>query len=450
MNSILSLLLLLCCVLMFFVKREHKLCILAIYLICLKGVSSPILPATISPIFTFFVSEIIHFNQYWKGLKANGLLWPLIILLVSIVVLFFTSPHLVGLKGLWTAFNNGLFRNYIVLFLVFIVSAYGKLVSLKSLAKTCLVCMSVLTAFGIVNLITRHAIFIDWIVAGNSSFDAFDMSGSYYTDSDRFRVQAMFPNPFDYGYICLMVLVLFEYFRRRNIISKIQYYFILCCCLFGIFSCGARTLLAVTIVGGFVYLLFGFKLKRQVSILVLGGLIFVLLMMFVPGISEKLSFLATAFSDDSNVSGSSLSMRQVQLAAVLYQIRDHLLFGRGLNYFAIDMGWSQGVSGLVDKNLFGIEGVYLAYLLERGVFGLAMYALYWLAIIKVVIKSYKLTKNRLMMAINLSVIAAYLCFANMTGELGSVPPTSFIIGLTLGISLYSNRTNNYNRKVLNS
>lgn len=54
-------------------------------------------------------------------------------------------------------------------------------------------------------------------IAGNSSYDASDMSGSYYTDSDRFRVQAMFPNPFDYGYICLMVLVLFEYFRGEKL-----------------------------------------------------------------------------------------------------------------------------------------------------------------------------------------------------------------------------------------
>lgn len=445
MNTLLSLLLLFCSLLMFVVKREQKICLLAIYIICLRGVPSPILPATITPIFTFLLSELLYFKQYWQEIKANSLLWPLVILFIAIIVLFVHSPHLNGLKGLWTAFNNGLLRNYIVLFLVFIVSS--KLKNLQPLVRTCMICMSVLTLFGLLNLATHHAVFLDWIENSSNDGSSLTSAGAVFADTDRFRVQAMFPNPFDYGYVCLMVLMLFEYFRRINVVRKIQYYFILFCCLFGIVSCGARTLLAITIIGGFIYLLLGFKLKRQVHIIVLGGLVFILLLMFVPAVSEKLSFLGTAFSDDSDVSGSSLSMRQLQFAAVMYQIRDNLLFGRGFGYFVMDMGWSQGYSGLVDKDLFGVEGVYLSYLLERGIFGLTMYVLYWLSIIKVVLRSNKITKNRLMMAINLSAIAAYLCFANMTGELGSVPPTSFIIGLTLGLSVYSERRS---KKVIES
>ena len=74
-------------------------------------------------------------------------------------------------------------------------------------------------------------------------------------------------------------------------------------------------------------------------------------------------------------------------------------------------------------------------LLERGIVGLVLYVLFWLSIIWITLNIAKKTKDRRTLAICLSVIASYLAFANMTGELSSVPITLSIIGLCLAWSL---------------
>lgn len=433
MSFFLSAIVLVCSLLMFIVRKEQKLCVLAIYLICLKNVSSLVLPATITPPFTFLLSEIPHFKQYWRLLKEYSLCYPFVIIVFSLLVLYLHSPHLVGFRGLWTIFNNGFIQQYGVLFISFLAALNMR--NSRSFIKISLLCLCILTFFGILNLITKHAIFVDWATYGTIDTISQTTAGTRFMDSDRFRVQAMFKNPFDYGYTCLVLLLLFEYFRRSGRINKLSFSIGLICCLFGIISCGARTLLAVTIIGGLVYLIFGFNFKKQISIILIGGLMLLIFVLYVPGISEKLSFLASAFSDNSSIGGSDISMRQTQLLAVLYQIRDDLLLGKGFGYFSIDMGWSEGYTGLVDKDLFGIEGVYLSYLLERGAFGLIMYTLFWISVIIFVFKISKRTKERIMKATCLAIIAAYLGFANMTGELGSVPITDLALGIIMGYTI---------------
>ena len=73
------------------------------------------------------------------------------------------------------------------------------------------------------------------------------------------------------------------------------------------------------------------------------------------------------------MSGSSIEMRVLQYTAVMNHVRDHFLLGRGLDYFFIDMGWSEGKQYLVDQDLFGLEGVLMNYLLERGFLGICFY-----------------------------------------------------------------------------
>ena len=135
-----------------------------------------------------------------------------------------------------------------------------------------------------------------------------------------------------------------------------------------------------------------------------------------PSVAEKLDFFLAIFDDKSNVSGSSdLNMRSGQLAAVLYYIKDDFLYGLGKDYFYIDMDWESGRS--IDKELFGLEGVYLNLLLERGILGLMFYTIFWIVLLIKIFISRK--KDLFATAFGLAVISAYLVFAIMTGELNS-------------------------------
>ena len=137
------------------------------------------------------------------------------------------------------------------------------------------------------------------------------------------------------------------------------------------------------------------------------------------------------FESKSDVGGSSLEMRYMQYAAVLYHVQDSPLLGKGYHYFLIDMGWQDGFLGLRDDRLYGLEGVTMVYILERGFIGLFIYLLIYISLIMYCIKNKQI--DRKLSALGISILTVYLLFANMTGELKSVYPTLLLMGMAIGI-----------------
>ena len=141
---------------------------------------------------------------------------------------------------------------------------------------------------------------------------------------------------------------------------------------------------------------------------------------------EKISSM---FLSSSNVEGSSMDGRILQIGSVLYHIKDCMFFGNGYGYFLIDMGWAEGKQALVDKDLFGIEGIYMNILLERGVVGLVFYYVFWLILLFYLFLKRK--TDIVTSACAISLVVCYIVFAHATGELGSLPSTLFFVGICL-------------------
>lgn len=434
MHAVLTYIVLFLSLLMFFVKREHKVCLLIIYMLCFNGVSLPVLGNIISPLFCFFLSELFHYKQYYRVFKKTDIKYPLIILLLGIIILAISSPHIEGANGIKDLFLDQFIRRYGIIFFVIVASLSMK--SQKPMFVVTFACLLLLTGFGLLNLVTKHAVYIDWVLTGVDADSAFSDAGAKFTDSDRFRVQSMFANPFDYGYACLMLLLYYLYLLKGRSIGKKIFYIAVACCLFGIVTCGCRTLLACLILGGVIFAILGYDLKSKVRV-ALSALfvLFTIIIMMPDEFSKQVSFLSSAFTDDQTVGGSSITMRQTQTAAVIYYIQNDMVLGRGYGFFNDDLGWSEGPSGAVDRDLFGLEGVYMNLLLERGIVGLVLYALYWITLIWITCSIYKKARDKKTLALNLSVIGSYLAFANMTGELSSVPITLTLIGLSSGYAL---------------
>lgn len=210
MHAFLSYIVILLSLLMFVVKREHKICILLIYLLCLNGVYAPTLKGVLLPQVFFFLSEIRYFKQYVNIIKGTRFKYPLVILLVGIVILWINSPHMTGPSGLFALFSYDFIRKYGIFFFVFIACLGCK--NQKAIIKVTFIYLLVLTSFGILNLLTKHAIYVDWVLAGLDADSVMGDAGSKFTYEDRFRVQAMFANPFDYGYFCLTLLLYYSEF----------------------------------------------------------------------------------------------------------------------------------------------------------------------------------------------------------------------------------------------
>lgn len=80
--------------------------------------------------------------------------------------------------------------------------------SMKPMLKISFYGLLILTFFGLLNLVTMRASFIDAVGAHMVVADNMQDLGGKFTYSDRFRVQALFFNPFNYGYICILLMLL--------------------------------------------------------------------------------------------------------------------------------------------------------------------------------------------------------------------------------------------------
>ena len=306
--------------------------------------------------------------------------------------------------------------------------------NMRTLIRYSIIPMFILTMFGIVNLLEHRSSFVTAMMSNLSNLNSLNEEmGDKFMDADRFRVQAMFYNPFDYGYICCLCFIMYLYGYNKKWIDKILFVILSACCFFGILMCGARTIILCVIIGIISYILLAFRFKKTITVGMVTMLVAIMAYLTIPVVNEKVDQMTTMFSDTRGreISGSSLEMRSVQFATVLLYIQESPAFGRGENFFLIDMGWEDGMKGLKDERLYGIEGVYLSYLLERGVVGYFLYLTVWLMMLIYLLRNRYINKQ--LSAFGIAVWIVYTAFANMTGELLSVYPTLLIIGSVIGV-----------------
>lgn len=424
----------LCTLAMFKVNRQTKGAILITGTIVFTLVKIPVIPIHLANnmlCLCFLLSEIRYIHQYMLKQKKTPVTQ---LLKISIIAAFFciiTSPHIYNTPQTIRLFiQSELFFKYFAICYTF--WAFSDEKSITTTIKYTTIAMVVLTILGILNFLTKSATFVNAATAGQISEMTGGLSyGDLYTYRDRFRVQSMFRNPFDYGYICVMMLLFHIHcFIKRQ--AQLPPFIIVCiCCLFGIFTCGCRTIIFCAIITFGCYMLLAFKPKKYVKYGLITSLILIGAYLTIPYVQEQGNKMLTIFDDKSDVSGSSLEMRMIQYAAVFYHISDHEIFGRGYAYFTQDLGWGKGAEYLVDKDLYGLEGVTMNLLLERGFLGLICWAIFYIILINYFWKQRK--SNKQVAALGLSITILYLCFANMTGELLSVYPTLLLLGYVISV-----------------
>lgn len=432
MKVIAILIVIFCCYLMFRVERKYKIAIVILGTLVFTIVRVPIVPlhyANFLIPLSFLISEYKYISLYFRQTKGTIIykLFLLSILMCIITILF--SPHLHNIRSLVYYVLGELFFKYFALLYSF--WSFKDHESLKPTLKLTFYGMLTLTFFGLLNYVTKTADFVNLMLSDVDNNIDDGNAGMMFAEKQRFRVQSMFFLPFDYGYICVIMLLLHIYGVILNMERRSIFYVVLFCCLFGILTCGCRTILFCAILGIVVFFLFSYKLKRFFKILFLFILLFIIAYSFIPFVNEKVNTMVTIFDMNSEVEGSSLEMRKIQFGAVLFHIKDSLLFGRGYGYFNIDLGWGKGKDFLLDPDLSGLEGVAFSYLLEKGFVGIALYLFYYISLFSYCLRHRR--KSKLTSALGLAFLSTYFTFANMTGELNSVYPTLLLMGYVVKI-----------------
>ena len=414
---------LVCCLLMFCVKREWKAAMLVMGAMTLTLVDIPGIPlhkANLLLQVAFLLSEWRDLPRHFKRLQSTPYLWiPLLIVSFSALLATLTSPY----TGIKETIKSELLFKYFALAYAFWAVKDEK--SLKPILKVSLYCLIVLTFFGVLNYITKSAVFVNALTEGQKSMFGDVALGDVYKGDDRFRVQSMFKYAFDYGYICAAILILHLHGWNRHLESKTAFIIAIVCCLFGILTCGCRIVWVSAVLSIACYSMWVFKLNKTVIYGIIALILMIIAYNTIPVVEEKVNQVTDVFVENSGTEGSSIQMRMFQYGNVLTRIEGHSWLGLGNGYW----GHTYTEDPESIRDLLGVESVILSYLLERGIVGLVLWAAFYTVIFLYFWRN-RIRRKKLT-GLGVSILTLYLVFSIGTGELGSVYPTMLLLGISM-------------------
>ena len=414
---------LVCCLLMFCVKREWKAAMLVMGAMVLMLVDIPGIPlhkANLLLRVAFLLSEWRDLPRHVKRLRYTPCLWiPLLIVSLSALLAALTSPY-TGIKE--TIEYELLFKYFAIAYAFW---AVRKEKSLKPILQVSLYCLIVLTFFGVLNYIDKYAIFVNAVTEGRTTRYGDVALGDVYTESSRFRVQSMFNYAFDYGYMCAAILILHLHGWHRHLESKKTFFLAIVCCFFGIITCGCRTVWVGVILSIACYYMWSFKLGRNVTLGIFAMILMIISYNTIPAVEEKVNSVTDVFVEDSETEGSSIQLRMSQYMYVAIEIEGQEWLGLGKGYWAYK--YVEDPESI--RDLLGVESVILQTLLERGFVGLAL----WVAFYTIIFRYFWRNRKRMrkLTGLGASILTLFLIFSIGTGELGSVYPTMLLLGFVI-------------------
>ena len=414
---------LVCCGLMFYLRREWKAALLVMGAMTLTLVDIPVIPlhkANLLLQVAFLLSEWRNLSLLFKRLRYTPYLWiPLLIVSFSALLAALTSPY----TGIKETLKSELLFKYFTLAYAFWAVKDEK--SLKPVLQVSMYCLIVLTFFGVLNYIDKYAIFVNAVTEGRTTKYGDVGLGDLYTESSRFRVQSMFQYAFDYGYICAAILLLHLHGWYRHLESKKEFIIAIACCIFGILTCECRIVWVSALLSIACYSMWVFQLSRNVMYAIVIVILIIIAYNTVPAVEEKVNKVTDVFVEKNEVEGSSIELRMAQYAYVLIYTEGNEWLGLGKGYWF----YSYTVNPDSVRDLLGIESVILQNLLERGIIGLVLWAAFYTIIFLYLGRNRK--RRKALTGLGASVLVLYLIFSIGTGELGSVYPTLLLLGFVI-------------------
>ncbi len=415
---------LVCCGLMFYVKREWKAAMLVMGAMTLTLVDIPGIPlhkANLLLQVAFLLSEWRYLQRHFKRLRHTPYLRTAL-LTVTFSALFaaWTSPY----TNLKETIEYELLLKYFAIGYAFWAVKDEK--SLKPVLRISLYCLIVLTFFGVLNYMTKSSMFVNALTEGKTNAINEDVAlGDVFTESDRFRVQSMFMYSFDYGFICAAILLLHLHGWYQRLESNRAFMIAIACCSFGVLTCGCRTVWMSAALSIACYYLWTFQLTRDVMYGIVAMMVMILSYNTVPAVEEKVNQVTDIFAENSETSGSSIQLRMSQYMYVAIHAEGHEWLGLGKGYW--EYMHTKDPESI--RGLYGVESIILQTLLERGIIGLVLWVAFYTIIFLYFWRNRK--RRRKLTGLGVGILSLYIAFSIGTGELGAVYPTMLLLGFVI-------------------
>ena len=370
-----------------------------------------------------FMIELVLILLYYRKNKGFGinrypLKLPFILIFVIQMIGVIVSP-----LGIIETLPNVIFKLssylFVIVFFNELITPFDK----RRAIKTLLVVASILGLYAIYEFVVQANPALMYIL---NSLPTEVLDGKlYYTEGlERFssiRGQSLLTICISWGGFCSIVVATLFYIKKSRIlhINSITIYTLILLFIFFILTTGTRSaylFLLFVILGGLKTLN---KLHRGILIIIVGIFSFIFL--------DHLSQIVISFNSDSDVSGSSLDMRMMQLEAVVNVITESPICGLGIKGYtaAKDM----------DANILGAESVWMQTLITSGFLGVVCQLYLYYRLLKYVRSNTNIAYRRLLTM----MVCGWIAFCSLTSSPG-LNESYFILIILLLCKIEPNRS----------
>lgn len=216
-------------------------------------------------------------------------------------------------------------------------------------------------------------------------------------------------------------------------LNKYKMIVILLAIVTSIFLCGIRSPIGAFFVTILVFLLLSHRIKLMCQVGIVGGIAYLI----INSIPELSNYVGSIFSDDkSNVSGSSFEMRLNQMEGCFWEIRNHLVFGKGF-------GWTNYYIDTYGDHpiMLAFESLIYVVLCNSGIVGVVIWIIFLLKLFR---NTSRIVLNQDIVICSLTLTTYYITYSVITGEYGYMK--YFMLFYTLILLEGIQKTNNINRK----
>lgn len=293
-------------------------------------------------------------------------------------------PFLIGLgASLFSYVVSGFYNGQSPLIRILASSCYDYLLAIdlwylykptksnnKFLFSTLIIYGAILSLYGIQEAITAQNPFIQYMY--NKGFIGVLQEDSYVRFG-IYRAQSLTVWVSSFGTVCCFFLVFLLSCAFKGIIKFNKTVFVVSILLLiSVFITGTRSVMAMTAVALCATLPYFYKKPFYIALFV------ALIAAFVVNNPEYINEIADSFINPEDAGGSSVQMRQYQLAAALSYYYNSPIFGNGIDFINIVKNQS--------SDILGAESIIFKTLVDRGAIGMVTLAFLYVNVIFVLIK----------------------------------------------------------------
>ena len=293
-------------------------------------------------------------------------------------------PFFIGLGLSFASYIiSGVYNGQSSLILVLLTNCYDYILAIclwylytpsksnnKFLFNSLLIYGAILSIYGIQEAITAQNPFIQYMY--NSGLVGVLQSDDYVRFG-LYRAQSLTIWVSSFGTVCCFALVFILLSAFIGIIKfNIKLYIIAVLLIASVFITGSRTMIAMTVIALCATLPYFYKKPRYIILFV------VMIFIFIINNPEYVNNVLDSFLNQEDAGGSSVQMRQYQLAAALSYYYNSPIFGNGIDFITVVENQS--------SDILGAESIIFKTLVDRGTIGMVTLAFLYVNVIYVLIK----------------------------------------------------------------